>query len=114
MQPVYKCNHPATVCDTCGLCPKQHTKKRGALANTKKTKITRRRAWTWVEEGYEKDPKGSIHNERRNAVWSKTTLRRTQPYKMLKRTTKPLKRTILIEEGLAKGSKKQHSENTDK
>ena len=44
----------------------------------------------------------------------KTTLRRTKPYKMLKRTTKPLSRRVLIEEGLAKSSKKQHSENTDK
>ena len=33
---------------------------------------------------------------------------------MLKRTTKPLSRRVLIEEGLAKSSKKQHSENTDK
>ena len=32
---------------------------------------------------------------------------------MLNRTTKPLRR-ILIEEGLAKSSKKQHSDNTDK
>ena len=44
----------------------------------------------------------------------KTTLRRTEPYKMLKRTTKPLRRRVLIEEGLAKSSKKQHLENTDK
>ncbi len=44
----------------------------------------------------------------------KTTLRRTEPYKMLKRTTKPLRRSVLIEEGLDKSSKKQHSENTDK
>ena len=73
LPPVYKCNHPATVCDTCGLCPKQHTKKRGALGNTKKTKITRRRAGTWAEEEYEKDPKGSIQNQRRNAKQSKTT-----------------------------------------
>ena len=43
----------------------------------------------------------------------KTTLRRTDPYKMLKRTTKPLRRRVLIEEGLAKSSKKQHSDNTD-
>ena len=63
---------------------------------------------------YEKDPKGSIHNERRNAKRSKTTLRRTELYEMLKRTTKPLRRTILIEEDLAKSSKKQHSENTGK
>ena len=43
----------------------------------------------------------------------KTNMRRTGPYKMLKRTTKPLRTTLLIEEGLAKSSKKQHSENTD-
>ena len=49
LPPVYKCNHPATVCDTCGICPKEYTKNRGALGNTKKTKITRR-AGTWVEE----------------------------------------------------------------
>ena len=33
---------------------------------------------------------------------------------MLKRTTKPLRRRVLIEEGTAESSKKQHSENTDK
>ena len=33
---------------------------------------------------------------------------------MLKGTTKPLRRRILIEEGLDKSSKKKHSENTDK
>ena len=44
LPPVYKCNHPATVCDTCGLCPKQNTKKTGVPGNTKKIKITRRRA----------------------------------------------------------------------
>ena len=42
----------------------------------------------------------------------KTTLRRTEPYKMLKRTARPQR--VLIEEGLAKSSKKQHLENTDK
>ena len=44
----------------------------------------------------------------------KTILRRTEPYKMLKRTPKPLRRRVLIEEGLDKTSKKQHSDNTDK
>ena len=44
----------------------------------------------------------------------KTTLRRTEPYKMLKGTTKPLRGRVLIEEGLATSSEKQHSENTDK
>jgi len=38
----------------------------------------------------------------------KTTLRRTEPYKMLKRT-KPPRRRVLIEEGLAESSEKQHS-----
>ena len=33
---------------------------------------------------------------------------------MLRRTTKPLRRVLILEEGLAKSSKKQHSENTDK
>ena len=41
-------------------------------------------------------------------------LRRTEPYKMLKRTTKPLRRRLLIEEGRAKSSEKQCSKNTDK
>ena len=39
---------------------------------------------------------------------------KNRAYKMLKRTTKPLGKTVLIEEGLAKSLKKQHSENTDK
>ena len=38
--------------------------------------------------------------------------KKNRAYKMLKRTTKPLRRRVLIEEGLAKSSKKQHSENT--
>ena len=44
----------------------------------------------------------------------KTILRRKEPYKMLERTPKPLSRRVLIEEGLDKSSKKQHSNNTDK
>ncbi len=38
---------------------------------------------------------------------------KNRAYKMLRRT-KPRRRRVLIEEGLAKSSKKQHSENTDK
>ena len=64
LPPVYKCSHPATVWDTCGIHPKKHTKKRGALGNTKKTKTTKRRARMWVKDVYQKDPKGSIQNER--------------------------------------------------
>ena len=39
---------------------------------------------------------------------------KNRAYKMLKETTKPLRRRVLIEEGLAKSSEKKHSENTDK
>ena len=39
---------------------------------------------------------------------------KNRTYNMLKRTTKPLRRRVLIEEGLAKISNKQHLENTDK
>ena len=62
LPPVYKCNHPATVSDSdiCGLCSKQHNKKRGALCQTLKDQTITR-----------------------------TTLRRPGPYKLLKRT-KPL------------------------
>ena len=44
----------------------------------------------------------------------KTTLGRIEPYKKLKKTTKLLRRRVLIEEGLAKSSKRQYSKNTDK
>ena len=39
---------------------------------------------------------------------------KNRAYKMLKETTKPLRRRVPIEEGLAKSAKKKHSENTDK
>ena len=39
---------------------------------------------------------------------------KNRTYNMLKRTTKPLRRRVLIEEGLARISNKQHLENTDK
>ena len=42
----------------------------------------------------------------------KTPLKRTEPYKMLTRTTKPLRRRGLIEEGLAKSSKKNSTWRT--
>ena len=34
---------------------------------------------------------------------------KNEPYKMLERTTKPPRRRVLIEEGLAESSEKQHS-----
>ena len=66
---------------------------------------------SWAEEGQRKSPKNESVGLERSPM--KTTLRRTEPYKLLKRTTKPLRRRVLIEEGLAKRSKKQHLENTD-
>ena len=54
----------------CGIHLKQHTKKRGTLGNTRKTKSTRRRAGMRVEEVYEKDP------QRKHSEWK-------EPYEML-------------------------------
>ena len=137
LPPVYKCNHPATVCDTCGIHPKQHTKNRDALGNTKKTKIARRRAGMWVEKVYEKDPKGIIQNEKSPMkcymeqnhyqtitaglikakkialIWSihirketcKNHSEKNRTPQNAKKNNKTLRR-ILIEEGLAKSSKK--------
>ena len=39
---------------------------------------------------------------------------KNRTYNMLKRTTKPLRRRVVTEEGLARISNKQHLENTDK
>ena len=58
--------------------PKQHTKKRGGLGNTKKDKKEKekkkrkkkkkekekKRAGMWAEEVYQKDQKGSIQNKK--------------------------------------------------
>ncbi len=66
---------------------------------------------SWAKEGQRKALNEPVKSERSP---TKTTLRRTESNKMLRRTTKPLRRVLLIEEGLAKSSKKQHSENTDK
>ena len=64
----------------------------------------------WAEEGQRKSPKMK-HSNRKGAL--RKPLWEEQSYKMLRRT-KPLRRRVLIGEGLAKSSKKQHSENTDK
>ena len=105
LPPVYKCNHTATVCNICELWPKQHTKKRGALGNTKKTKITRRGARIWVEEVYEKDPKGSIQNEMLNRAkplsnnnsWAEEGQEKPKndPVKSERSPTKTILRTVI-------------------
>ena len=71
LPPVYKCNQPATVCDTCGIHPKQHTKKRGALGNAKKMKnhkkksgdVGRRSVWIWPKRKHSewKEPNEMLH-----------------------------------------------------
>ena len=70
---------------------------------------------SWAEEGQRKSLKMK-HSDQKGALqkplWEEQSP--TEPYKMLKRTTKPLRRRVLLEEGPAKSSKKQHSENTDK
>ena len=58
LPPVCKCNQPATVCDICGIHPKQHTKKRGALGNTKKKGQTqKKRSWDVGRRSVWKRPK---------------------------------------------------------
>ena len=59
---------------------------------------------SWAEEGQRIRPKMNQSNQK-GPLQKKKTLRRTKPYKMLKRTTKPLRRRVLTEEGLAKSSK---------
>ena len=75
LPPVYKCNHPATVCDTCGIHPKQHTKKRGALGNWK-DQNHKKKSWDVGRRSVWKRPK------RKHSEWK-------EPYELLNRT-KPL------------------------
>ena len=66
---------------------------------------------SWADEGQSKSPKMKLSDQKgalQKNLWEE------QPYKMLKRTTKPLRRRVLTEEGPANSSKKQHSANTDK
>ena len=81
---------------------------KGALSNAKQNTHNN----SHIEEGQRKSPKMNQSNCK-GALW-KTTRRRTEPYKMLKRTTKPLRRRVLTEECPAKRSEEQHSQNTDK
>ena len=83
---------------------------KGALSNAKQKKNTHNNSH--IEEGQRKSPKMNQSNCK-GALW-KTIRRRTEPYKKLKTTTKPLRRRVLIEECPAKRSKKQHSQNTGK
>ena len=88
---------------------KEAFRMKGALWNAKRSKTTNN---SWAQEGQRKSPKMNRSNRKgalQKLLWEE------QSYKMLRRTTtKALRRRVLIEESLAKSSKKQHSKNTDK
>ena len=123
-------NHPATGCDmwttpkrreTLGNANQNKTTKRagykkvyelpvpwptppqsifrikGALWNAEQNKNTNNNSK--IEDGQRKKPQNEPVKLERSPM--KTTMKRTEPYKLLKRTTKPLRRRVLIEEGLA-------------
>ena len=121
--------------------PKKHTKRRETFGNAHQNKTTKRAGYKKV---YEKLPKEAFRIKEPDETLDKTKTLTTiatqkkakekalkwsiqtgkepyrnqseknRTYKMLKGTPKPLRRRILIEGGLAKSSKKKHSENTDK
>ena len=91
--------------------PKEAFRIKGALWNAEQSKNTNNNSYR-QKKAKEKALKWTSQTEKRSPT--KTTLRRTAPYKMLKRTTKPQRRRVLVEEGQAKSSEKQHLENTDK
>ena len=96
LPPVYKYSRPATVCDTCGLRPKQHTKKRGALAKTlKKTKTTK-----------------EVLGRRLRSVWKRPKRKYSEwkePYETLKRAKTLSKNNSWAEEGQRKSPKMNQS-----
>ena len=70
--------------------------------NAQQNKNTNNNGWT--EEDQTKSPKMNQSNQKGSSPM-KTTLRWTEPYKMLKRTTKPLRRRVLIEKAQLKALK---------
>ena len=120
--------------------PEKHTKRRETLGNTNQNKTTKRAGYKKVYEknnqrkhselkephetldktktltarqkkAKEKALKGSIQTGKKPY---RNHSEKNRAYKMLKETTKPLRRTVLIQEGQARSSNKQHLENTDK
>ena len=66
---------------------------------------------SWADEGQSKSPKMKHLNQKgalRKPLWEEQRLQNAE------KNNKTTIRRVLIEEGLAKSSKKQHSENTDK
>ena len=74
--------------------------KTKTLTTSSRQKKAKEKALTWTSQTGKEPYKN--HSEKNRA------------YKMLKRTTKPLRRRVLTEEGLARSSDKQRLENTDK
>ena len=84
---------------------KEAFRMKGALWNVKRSKTTNN---SWAQEGQRKSQKMNRSN-RKEALWK--PLWEEQSYKMLRRTTtKALRRRVLIEECLAKSSKKQRTQ----
>ena len=123
--------------------PEKHTKRRETLGNANQNKTSRRAGYKVYGKKKKKKPKGRIKepDEMLNKTKTLTIIARLrkakekglkwtsqtgkEPYEnhseknralqIAKKNNKiPLSRRVLIEESLAKSSKKQHSENTDK
>ena len=88
--------------------PKEAFRMKGSWWNAEQNKNINSKSQT--EEGQRKSPKMNQTGKEPYENHSE----KNRAYKMLKRTTKPLRRRVQTEEGLAKSSKKQHSENTCK
>ena len=92
---------------------KHHQRKHSELKEPDET-LDKTKTLTIIatqKKAKEKDLKWSIQTGKKPY---RNHSEKNRAYKMLKETTKPLRRRVLIEEGLAKSSKKKHSENTDK
>ena len=117
----------------------KHTKMRETLGNANQNKTTKRAGYKKVyetppNEAFRiKEPDETLNQTKTLTIiarqkkakekalkWNIQTGKepyrnqseKNRAYKMLKGTPKPLRRRVLIEESLAKSSKKKHSENT--
>ena len=123
--------------------PEKHTKRRETLGNANQKTKPQKKIWeqegVWKQHQRKhselKEPDETLDKTKTLTIiarqkkaqekalkWSIQTgkepyrnqFEKNRAYKMLKGTPKPLRRRVLIEEGLDKSSKKKHSENTDK
>ena len=65
---------------------------------------------SWDDEGQSKSPKMKLSDQK--GALCKPLREEQRPTKCRKEQQKPLRRRVLIEEGLAKSSKKQHSDTS--